>query len=64
MALFLFKLALFFYLLGTVGYIIYLVSQKKPLAHYAYGVLWAGFLPTAWPSEGSTIRPVSSLFTT
>ena len=44
MALILFKLALFFYLLGTVGYIIYLVSQKKPLAQDAYGVLWAGFL--------------------
>jgi cytochrome c-type biogenesis protein CcsB len=44
MALTLFKLALLFYLLGTVGYVIYLVSQKKPLAYYAYGVLWAGFL--------------------
>ena len=44
MALILFQLALLFYLLGTVGYIVYLVSQKKPLAHYAYGVLWAGFL--------------------
>ena len=44
MTLILFKLALLFYLLGTVGYVIYLVSQKKPLAYYAYGVLWAGFL--------------------
>jgi len=44
MALFFFKLSLFFYLLGTVGYVTYLVSQKKVLAHSAYGVLWAGFL--------------------
>lgn len=43
MPFFFFALALAFYLLGTAGYIVYLVSQRKPVARVAYGILWAGF---------------------
>ncbi|MBI5583739.1 MAG: c-type cytochrome biogenesis protein CcsB [Deltaproteobacteria bacterium] len=43
MILFFFLLALSLYLLGTAGYIVYIVSQRKPFARVAYGILWAGF---------------------
>lgn len=43
MTLMIFKAALVLYLLGTVGYIVYITSQDKKFARAAYGILWAGF---------------------
>jgi cytochrome c-type biogenesis protein CcsB len=44
MGLFLFKCALGFYLLGTVGYLLFIIFQKKPVARLSYFVLGIGFL--------------------
>ncbi len=39
----LFKLTLFLYLAATSGYLVYIISQKKPAARVALGVAMAGF---------------------
>jgi cytochrome c-type biogenesis protein CcsB len=44
MAPFFFKCTLILYLLGTVGYLLFIVFQLKPLARISYGVLLLGFL--------------------
>jgi cytochrome c-type biogenesis protein CcsB len=44
MDLFFFKCALSLYLLGSLGYILFIILQRKPLARISYGVLWVGFL--------------------
>jgi cytochrome c-type biogenesis protein CcsB len=44
MALFFFKGALFLYLLGTLGYIVFIVRQSKPMARISYGLLLVGFI--------------------
>jgi cytochrome c-type biogenesis protein CcsB len=44
MPLLLFKSALSFYLLGTVGYLLFIIFQKKRVARLSYGVLCLGFL--------------------
>ena len=44
MALFFFKCALSLYLLGTLGYILFIVFQFKPMARISYGFLLLGFL--------------------
>jgi cytochrome c-type biogenesis protein CcsB len=43
MALIPFKISLALYLLGTLGYILFIILQHKPLARYAFGVLLIGF---------------------
>jgi cytochrome c-type biogenesis protein CcsB len=43
MALISFKISLALYLLGTLGYILFIILQHKPLARYAFGVLLIGF---------------------
>ena len=43
MALFLFKGALSLYLLGSAGYILFIIFQRKNLARLSYVVLWLGF---------------------
>jgi cytochrome c-type biogenesis protein CcsB len=43
MALIPFKIALGLYLLATLGYILFIIVQKKYLARYAYGILTVGF---------------------
>jgi cytochrome c-type biogenesis protein CcsB len=44
MALFSFKCALGLYLLGTAGYLLFIVFQRKAVARFSYGVLFLGFL--------------------
>ncbi|MBI4765787.1 MAG: cytochrome c biogenesis protein CcsA, partial [Deltaproteobacteria bacterium] len=44
MAIFFFKGALSLYLLGTVGYIIFIVFQIKTMARISYGLLLLGFI--------------------
>ncbi len=44
MALLLFKSALFFVLLATGGFIVYLVRQQKPVYRWSYRILLAGFI--------------------
>ncbi len=44
MAIFFFKSALSLYLLGTLGYILFIVFQIKPMARISYGLLLLGFL--------------------
>jgi cytochrome c-type biogenesis protein CcsB len=44
MALLLFKSALFFVLLATGGFIVYLVRQQKPVYRWSYRILLAGFV--------------------
>jgi cytochrome c-type biogenesis protein CcsB len=44
MAPFFFKCALGLYLLGSLGYILYIIFQKKPLARLSYGFLALGFI--------------------
>ena len=44
MAVFFFKGALSLYLLGTLGYILFIVFQIKPMARIAYGLLLLGFI--------------------
>jgi cytochrome c-type biogenesis protein CcsB len=44
MTLFFFKCALSLYLLGTLGYLLFIIFQIKPMARLAYGFLWLGFL--------------------
>ena len=43
MVLISFKISLALYLLGTLGYILFIILQNKSLARYAYGVLLVGF---------------------
>lgn len=44
MAVFFFKCTLSLYLLGTLGYILFIVFQLKPLARISFGFLFLGFL--------------------
>lgn len=44
MAIFFFKGALSLYLLGTLGYILFIVFQIKPMARISHGLLLLGFL--------------------
>jgi cytochrome c-type biogenesis protein CcsB len=44
MALFFFKCALGLYLLGTLGYIFFIIFQKRSMARVAYALLLLGFL--------------------
>ena len=44
MAVFFFKCTLSLYLLGTLGYILFIVFQIKPMARIAFGLLFLGFL--------------------
>lgn len=44
MAIFFFKGALSLYLLGTLGYIIFVVFQNKTMARISYGLLLLGFI--------------------
>jgi cytochrome c-type biogenesis protein CcsB len=43
MALIFFKISLTLYLAGTLGYLLFIIFQKKELARYSYGVLLVGF---------------------
>jgi cytochrome c-type biogenesis protein CcsB len=65
MPLFFFLLALSLYLLGTAGYIAYIVSQGKRFAQGGYIILWAGFaahtLAIASGYYGTGYFPVSNL---
>ncbi len=44
MPLLIFKLALFFVLLSTGGFIVYIIKQKKMIFRYSYWILFAGFI--------------------
>lgn len=44
MAILLFKLALFFILLATGGYIVYIIKQQKIIFKWSYRILLAGFI--------------------
>ena len=44
MAIFLFKGALCLYLLGTLGYLLFIVFQIRPMARISYGLLLLGFI--------------------
>jgi len=44
MAVFFFKCTLSLYLLGTLGYILFIVFQIKPMARISFGLLFLGFL--------------------
>jgi cytochrome c-type biogenesis protein CcsB len=44
MAIFFFKSALSLYLLGTLGYILFIIFQIKPMARISYGLLLLGFI--------------------
>ncbi|MGA3086438.1 MAG: c-type cytochrome biogenesis protein CcsB [Thermodesulfobacteriota bacterium] len=44
MAVFFFKCTLTLYLLGTLGYILFIVFQLKPMARISFGLLLLGFL--------------------
>jgi len=44
MAVFFFKCTLSLYLLGTLGYILFIVFQLKPMARISFGLLFLGFL--------------------
>ena len=44
MSLLLFRLALFFILLATAGFIVYIIKQKKEIYRWSYRIVLAGFI--------------------
>jgi cytochrome c-type biogenesis protein CcsB len=61
----LFNGALSLYLLGTVGYLLFIIFQKRPVARLAYGILGLGFLVHTlsmgfWVAQTGTL-PIQTL---